>query len=49
MDGDGVAPVAEALIGHQEVLAEGMRLDESGELLLVIKPDAQGLSDGSVA
>jgi hypothetical protein len=49
MDGDGVPPVAEALLGHQEVLAEGVRLDESGEMLLVIKPDAEGLSDSRVA
>jgi hypothetical protein len=47
--GDGVATVAEALRGHQEVLAEGVRLDESGALLLVSKPEAQGLSDGGVA
>jgi len=49
MDRDGVATVAEALISGEKLLAEGVRLDEPGELFLVVKPAAQGLPHAGVA
>jgi hypothetical protein len=49
MDRDGVATVAEALISGEKLLAEGLRLDEPGELFLVVKPATQGLSHAGVA
>jgi len=49
MDGNAVVVGVEALVGGLKLSPEGMRLDESGTLLLVIKPGAQGLADGGVA
>ena len=49
MDGNAVVVGVEALVGGLKLSPEGVGLDESGTLLLVIKPGAQGLADGGVA
>jgi hypothetical protein len=48
-DGNTVVVGVEALVGGLKLSPEGVGLDESGALLLVVKPGAQGLADGSVA
>src|SRR2546425_12385788 len=49
MDGNAVVVGVEALVGGLKLSPEGVGLDESGTLLLVVKPGAQGLADGGVA
>ena len=49
MDRDPIATFTDTLIGGEALLVEDVRLDKSGELLLVIEPAAQGLSQGGIA
>jgi hypothetical protein len=49
MDGNAVGVEVEAMGGGLKLSPEGVGLDESGTLLLVVKPGAQGLADGGVA
>jgi hypothetical protein len=49
MDGNAVVVGVQAMVGGLKLSPEGVGLDESSTLLLVVKPSAQGLADGSVA
>ena len=49
LDGNTVVVGVEAMGGGLTLSPEGVGLDESGTLLLVVKPGAQGLADGGVA
>ena len=49
MGGNAVVVGVEAMVGGLKLAPEGVGLDESGTLLLVVKPGAQGLADGGVA
>jgi hypothetical protein len=48
-DGDPIVTPSDARIGRVKLLTLGLRLEESGQLLLVIEPGAQGVSHGRVA
>jgi hypothetical protein len=43
-DGDAVVVGADAVVGGLKLLPERVGLEESRELLVVVEPDAQGLS-----
>ena len=49
MDGDAVLGGADAVVGGLELPPEGVGLEESRELLLLVEPGAQGLAYGGVA
>jgi len=49
MDGHAVVVGLEALVGRLELPPEGVGLDESRALLVVVEPDAHGVADGGVA
>jgi hypothetical protein len=48
-DGDAVVVVADAVVGGLKLLPERVGLEESRKLLVLVEPDAQGLSYGGVA
>ncbi len=49
VDGSPIVTRSDALISRLKLLALGLRLYESGQLLLVIEPIAQDISHGRVA
>jgi hypothetical protein len=49
INGDPVRGWTQAVVGSLELLLEGLRLQEPGQLLLLVEPAAQGLAQGRVA
>ena len=49
MDGDPVRGWTQTVVGGLELLLEDLRVQEPGELLLLVKPAAQGRAHGRVA
>ena len=48
-DGDPLVAFAQTVIGALKLLTLGLRFQEPGELLLIVEPTAQGVSDCGVA